>query len=127
VDGDTVFVGDIDPSTKPGDFYALDAATGGVRWRLPLEHGPTGSPAVADGTVYVPMLRGQRHWLDDEDDAPPSPLQGGALYALDAATGDERWRFATTGTPTDPAVAGNQVFVADTDTGVLFALDAVTG
>ena len=56
--------------------YALDAATGAVRWAHRTD-GPVGSsPAVAGGVVYV-----------GSDDF--------SVYALDAATGAVRWTHLT--------------------------------
>ena len=61
------------------------------------------SPAIADGVVYV----------GSED---------GRLYALDARTGQEKWRFKTDGAiVSSPAVAGGVVYFASTD-GYLYAV-----
>ncbi|MGR7000535.1 protein kinase domain-containing protein [Yinghuangia aomiensis] len=86
-DGRTVFV-----AGQPGVF-ALDAATGKVRWRTVLEGGSLGTDGrrrlrIADGNLYVP---------DDRS----------TLWAVDPATGAPRWRFAdpNPGTPGAPAVA----------------------
>ena len=66
------------------------------------------SPAIADGVVYV----------GSED---------GRLYALDAATGQEKWSLKTDGEVySSPAVAGGMVYVGSGD-GRLDALDAETG
>lgn len=68
VAGDTVFVG-----SATEELLALDAATGEVRWRAPLQNTVFSRPLVADGRVYV----------------------GGAdyfLYAFDAASGTRLWR-----------------------------------
>ena len=66
------------------------------------------SPAIADGVVYV----------GSED---------GRLYALDAATGQEKWSFKTDGEVySSPAVAGGMVYVGSGDER-LYALDARTG
>jgi outer membrane protein assembly factor BamB len=49
------------------------------------------------------------------------------LYALDATTGEERWRFQTGDTVwSSPAVANGVVYVGSFD-GNLYALDAATG
>lgn len=87
VDGYTVYFGCMD-----GHLYALDAQCGALKWRYRagrhLKYAPQvvpgsvvceavcGSPLVEDGTVYF-----------GGDD--------GFMYALDAATGEERWAFAT--------------------------------
>ena len=50
------------------------------------------------------------------------------MYAVDAATGELRWRFATRGPVDDssPTVANGRVFVGSLDHNV-YALDAITG
>jgi len=71
-----------------GSAVALDVSTGEVRWRVDLDHpthadcdgrdrrpGTWGSAAVLDGVVYVASA-------------------DGGVYALDAATGERRWRAA---------------------------------
>jgi serine/threonine-protein kinase len=67
----------------------------------------TAPPAVAGGMVYVGR--------DDNK-----------LYALDAATGAQRWMYATGGKLSCPAVEGGVVYVGSTD-GNVYALDAATG
>ena len=118
--------------------YAMDAATGNVRWhyitgtncdfisggggchglrrqpdRQRLRHGRrhrhgrwrfvTGdavdsSPAVADGMVYVGS--------------------GDGGYAIDAATGQVRWRYITGGLVSPPAVVGGMVYIGSDRQGV---------
>jgi outer membrane protein assembly factor BamB len=89
-----------------------------IRWRAPIPGDgdlTLGSGlAIAGGAVYFTTL----------------DIAGGralTVHALDAATGEQRWRVQpTTSTPIgNPAVAGDLVYVAGED-GV-YALDAVTG
>ena len=48
----------------------------------------------------------------------------GNLYAVDAATGRQNWKFTTAGpVPSTPAVAGGAVYFASYD-GKFYALDA---
>ncbi|WP_161958409.1 PQQ-binding-like beta-propeller repeat protein [Ornithinimicrobium cavernae] len=54
--------------------HAVDLVTGEERWTHPVESSVHGSVAVADGKVFVPSLRG-------------------VMYALDAGTGEELWRY----------------------------------
>jgi outer membrane protein assembly factor BamB len=58
---------------RPGVVAALDVDSGAVEWERPLDGEPTAPPAVRDGVVYAGTNRGRVH-------------------ALDAATGDRRWR-----------------------------------
>lgn len=115
-----------------GAFYAVDAATGKAKWSFATAgerrfshknlHGmhPAGeahpdcwdlwlsSPAVTDGTVYFGS--------GDNN-----------IYALDAATGALRWKFATGNVVhSSPAVAGGVLYVGSWDS-YLYALDTATG
>lgn len=103
--------------------FALEAKTGAERWRFQAgvdpvmfnQQGFQSSPTIAldgrgGGTVYV----------------------GGRdshVYALDLASGAERWRFSTgfswvIGTP---LVHGGRVYFATSDTALVHAVDAATG
>ncbi len=107
----TVYIGSGDQHV-----YALDAATGALRWQFKAGDVIHASPAVANGVVYIGS------W--DRN-----------LYALDAATGRERWRYTTgddtvsynqVGIASSAAVAGGLVFVGGRD-GHFHAVDAGTG
>ena len=79
-----------------------------VLWRFRTGDEIRSSPAVVDGTVYVGS------W-------------DGYVYALDAATGQERWRFQTGDVVlSSPAVVNGKVYVGSFD-GNLHALDAASG
>lgn len=90
--------------------HAVDADDGTREWRFATGFGETSRPAVADGTVYCSAKN---------------------VYALDAATGEEHWRFVnraggsryTGRKPRQdaPAVSGDRVYVG------LGALDRGTG
>ena len=92
----------------PADsLYALDAATGRVRWTY--KEPDIKSPAVSGGMVYC------------------GNFQGEEVHAVDAATGRRRWTYRTGGPVTArPLVTGRTVFVGDWD-GNMWALDAATG
>lgn len=114
----TVFVGGDD-----GAVYALDAATGAVRWSsatfavggsaggasLVPGLGPTSSVTVAGGVVYAAG-------------------RDGVLHALDVATGAVRWTApigAVNAFGSAPLVVDGTVYVQSDD--ALHAFDAVTG
>jgi len=98
-----VFVG-----TYAGNFYALDAATGGTRWRLSAGGPFCASPAYDEGVVYV-------------------GCHDGFVYALKAKTGAELWRFgARAGFVVAPAVAGALVLIGSKE-GTFYAIDKRTG
>jgi eukaryotic-like serine/threonine-protein kinase len=106
-------------SSDDGYFIALDAATGSEQWRFgPAERGlgegcrhcalKFRPPVLADGIIYVGSL--DHH-----------------LYALDARTGQERWRFATNGSILSaPIVADGLVYAGSLD-GNVYLLNAETG
>src|ERR1700722_695915 len=79
---DTVVVGAGD-----GFLYALNAASGAVRWKLRTEGRIRSSPAIADGTVYVGSF-------------------DGSVYAADLASGRLIWRYDTKGRSLDPKAFG---------------------
>lgn len=109
-----------------GYVYAVDAGSGGMRWKFKTGGVVHASPAVAGGLVYVgswdayfyalDARSGRLVWRyktgDDNRAHQMTGIQGSAavargtvyfgcrdanLYALDAATGALRWRFSTDG------------------------------
>jgi len=99
-----------------GNLYALDAATGDLRWKFKTGDVVHASPAVADGVVFFGS------W-------------DSYFYAVDAATGKEKWRFHGGEDPTihnqvgfqsSPAVVNGTVYTGCRDSN-LYALDAATG
>jgi outer membrane protein assembly factor BamB len=127
VANDTVYVGSFD-----GRFYALNAKTGAMRWRFATGgerrfeakglHGQDpktqtffdpfdmflSSPVVVDGLVYFGSGDGN-------------------LYALDAGSGEEKWKFQTGDViHASPAYADGVVYFGSWDSW-FYALDARTG
>jgi outer membrane protein assembly factor BamB len=134
-------------SSSDGYLYALDAATGAERWRR--EIGPVwASPVVVDDIIYV--TTGEAHAAPAVDsqtvyvgggfgtdlvavDAATGeerwrfPLQVAGLYAVDAASGQQHWHVPTQrGVNSAPAVADGMVYVGDFDHR-LYAVDAASG
>jgi len=96
--------------------YALDVATGAVKWKFATGDVVHASPAVVDGVVYIGS------W--DRN-----------MYAIDAATGKEQWRYQTgndttiynqIGIASSAAVANGVVYFGGRD-GHFHALDARSG
>ena len=99
-----------------GNVYALDAATGALRWKFHTGNVVHASPAVANGTLYIGS------W-------------DSYFYALDAKSGQERWRFKTgedhdianqVGIQSSATIADGIVYFGCRDSN-LYALDALTG
>jgi outer membrane protein assembly factor BamB len=118
VDGSRVYAGSAD-----GRVYAFDRTTGATKWKfetegVKLNSGDFGfdrrtvqsSPAVANGTVYV-------------------GARDGWIYAIDGATGTEKWRYdhKVSWINTSPAVVDGVVYAGSSDAQFVQALDAATG
>ncbi len=145
-----VYVGD-----EARVLYAVHADTGEQRWRVDLGDSLyTAAPAVVDGTVYLtsgaggtaPAVVDGIVYAGGDGSASRSPLRVHAidaasgqerwrhavaadgLFALDATTGEEQWYFTTTGPVyhSSPVVANGTVYVGSKD-GNVYAVDATTG
>jgi outer membrane protein assembly factor BamB len=102
---------------------AIDAGTAGdleVRWRRDLTPGGGfrpevyAAPVVADGLVFAAPMR--------------ATMAHGALWALDAQTGDRRWKTSDLGTlVAPPAVSDGIVVVNASYPFEAIAFDAATG
>jgi outer membrane protein assembly factor BamB len=99
-----------------GSVYALDAATGALKWKFQTGDVVHASPAIADGVLFAGS------W-------------DSYFYALDASTGGEKWRFKTgeddeihnqVGIQSSAAVADGVVYFGCRDSN-LYAVDAATG
>ena len=109
--GDAVFFGSGD-----GNMYALDRASGTLRWKFATGDVVHASPAYADGVLYFGS------W-------------DSYFYAVDAKTGRQKWRFHggedplihnQVGFQSSAAVVNGVVYVGCRDSN-LYALDAATG
>jgi eukaryotic-like serine/threonine-protein kinase len=99
-----------------GHVYAVDAASGELRWKFQTGDVVHASPAFADGVLFFGS------W-------------DSYFYAVEAATGKEKWRFHggedpvlhnQVGFQSSPAVANGFVYTGCRDA-QLHALDAATG
>jgi len=99
-----------------GNVYALDAASGQLKWKFHTGDVVHASPAIAGGTLFVGS------W-------------DSFFYALDAAKGKEKWRFKTgedpnihnqVGIQSSAAVADGVVYFGCRDSN-LYAVDAASG
>jgi outer membrane protein assembly factor BamB len=109
-----------------GHLYAVDAASGSLRWRVRTGDVVHASPALAEGLVIVGSWDGRLYAVDARSGQTRWTFQAGTdplmfnqqgfqssptvvdgvvytgcrdanLYAIDARTGQEKWRFGTEG------------------------------
>ena len=99
-----------------GNLYALDAATGDLRWKFKTGDVVHASPAFANGVLFFGS------W-------------DSYFYAVDAKTGKEKWRFHAgedplihnqVGFQSSPAIVDGVIYTGCRDA-QLYALDAATG
>lgn len=142
--GNTVYVG-----SGTQNIYAINAEAGSQKWKFCCaEDSVWGSPAVAEGILYVQDLVGKVHALDINTGtllwsyktgaAPSSSFSSAAIangvvyigsqdefvYAFNAKSGNLLWKFQTGGPVlTSPAVANDMVYIGSQD-GKLYAFGA---
>lgn len=144
--GDTVFVG-----SQFGEFLALAAADGNVRWRRPMSH-DIGAPALAGETIVVgggdafcyaiDAVNGDPIWQARIGDVGGRPLVAGDVvyagsgtvpalagfvYALDASDGETRWRTETDAPVTSIRGDGGKLLVAVDAAGTVYGIDTGSG
>ncbi len=107
----TVFIG---ANSNLGFFYAIDGATGAVKWNFASGQYVESSPAVAaDGTVYF---------------GGSTSSGTGVIYALNGTTGVQEWAFGTgdtSGIFSSPAIGGDGTVYFGSNDGNVYALVGV--
>ena len=98
IKGETIFFGSSD-----GNFYALDAESGYMRWIFPTKNAVNSVPFADDDTVY----------LGSND---------GTVYAVGIADGKEKWRFPTGNTVQSLILRTADTVIFTSDTGATFFL-----
>ncbi len=139
-----------------GAVYALETATGALKWRVQTGDVVHASPALADGVLYVGSWdtflyafdagTGAVKWKfktgEDRTNfnqtgiaSSPCVVDGTVyfgcrdfhLYAVDAKTGQEKWRYKNTWVIASPVVRDGRVYATTSIPSVFFVLDAATG
>jgi len=100
-----------------GHLYALDPATGRVRWRYNAHRCGWSSPALADHLLFATFIGNAEC---------KATLADGELLAFSPETGRIRWRRAIGPSESSPLVANGTVYVADQN-GYVYAFAARTG
>jgi outer membrane protein assembly factor BamB len=115
-----------------GKFYALDAKTGSIKWKFATE----GERRFEAKGIHG--LQPKNQTIPDQFDcflSSPVVVQGGVyfgsgdghLYALDAVSGELKWKFKTGDViHASPAYADGTLFVGSWDS-YFYAVDAATG
>ncbi|HEX7560229.1 MAG TPA: PQQ-binding-like beta-propeller repeat protein [Usitatibacter sp.] len=127
VEGDTLYVGSFD-----GRFYALNARTGAIRWKF-----ATGGERRFEAKGLHGWQPASQTYLDPFDIFLSSPVVAagavyfgsgdGNLYALDAASGELKWKFHTADVVhASPAYADGVLYFGSWDSW-FYAVDARTG
>jgi outer membrane protein assembly factor BamB len=122
----TVVNGMLYLGTNGGRLYAIDAATGAIRWTFLAHNGLKSNPLIygglvimgegnADSTTYVPRKRVR------------VGSGSSGLVALDAVTGRQRWYRPLTGTGQPTATIVHNVLIHHDGDGVVVALDPTSG
>jgi len=135
--GGVLYVG-----SEDGAIYALDAKSGGIKWRFQTGEGLVSGTeiiTVRPGAGLLEMIeaaesRGPRRGKREVDATPV--VENGTVfigskdysfYAIDAATGRKKWSFQTGGEIHENAVTHGAMVLFTSRDGFLYAVDANTG
>jgi outer membrane protein assembly factor BamB len=105
-------------ATNRGLFFAIDAKTGNVDWRLNFKRCTASSPHVADGVVYQPLM-------DPSPCARHNESAPGFMVAMDAESGEVLWRFKAGVIETPPLLVDGILYFGSWDKKI-YALDIQT-
>jgi len=108
-----VAFGHVYAARDDGTVYAFDERTGEIAWFFPTRNFVYGSPAVAEVPGTPPTV-----YIGSYDEH---------LYALDASSGKERWRFDVGGpVPGTATVIGHTVYTSSFETREAIGIDVHT-
>jgi outer membrane protein assembly factor BamB len=114
-----VFVG----TRTNGAFYALDIDTGARKWDYQDNYGNMGTPACADGMVFVCDDSGHTIAFD----ADPSDGIDEGIIDSGGTNLDKIWEYQSSSIWGSPTVAAGKVLVPVKGNATIFALDEFTG
>jgi outer membrane protein assembly factor BamB len=115
VSGDTTYFVTKSTGQQGGRIFALDKESGNKKWSFPVEE--TGLPAGAIFTT-TPTVEGGKVYVGASD---------GAMYVINAATGEEIIKFNTGRAINSAAVLEDGVLYFGSSNGTVYALDPTTG
>jgi outer membrane protein assembly factor BamB len=135
------------PTDSLDAIYALNADTGALIWKYGIDGPAFGSPAVANGVVYVSgvdnlfaldantgALLWQYGLTYTSQYCSPTVVNnivyfasGPYVYALNATSGALIWRYTTAGTNPNPPAVTNGIVYVNSGAGTVYALNANTG
>ncbi len=107
-----VYVGKVDPYVikRTNEYlFALDAKTGTLLWKYETKGSPS-SPSIAENIVYV----GTEQIGNGKDLPSFNEITDGSIYALDAKTGNLKWKYDTP-IRASPAVNNGVVYFGGVD------------
>ncbi|HSN25470.1 MAG TPA: PQQ-binding-like beta-propeller repeat protein, partial [Kofleriaceae bacterium] len=102
VSADTLFIG-----SANGTFYALRISDGHIRWKKPLGSVAC-APLIDRGFLYIPTT-------------------DGFVIAVDAQTGQEKWRYQSRGAIEQTPAASGDFIIFSNEADQVVALDATNG
>ena len=107
---------DVWPALDLGDeprglVYAVNRATGELRWQFAAGDWATADPVIAGGIVYFAI----GNHADGTAQLP--------FYALAVATGEQLWSFITDGLVVEAATLADGVIYLSTGSGIIYALE----
>jgi len=126
---------------------AVRADTGAVAWTLGLDGDVPGTPVVVDGIAYIggnadaahlraaDAVTGVLKWKIDHSFQTPAVANGvafttdseGLVAAFRTGDGSELWHFRLPTSARPPSIADGIAYLATTDPGHAYAVDAATG
>lgn len=122
---------------KGGSYRVFDRLTGALQWHVDLDHGEVAdlggvmtTAAVHEGSIYVTSNRWTQRALElflAADFSQINPDSVSTLYALEAATGKERWRVALPAPMFGSFAVANGVLYHPIIVGTLYARDLRSG